>query len=134
MLFSEATTKYLEDRKKRLRQNTIEGYICTLNKHVLPAFGAEEICDITDQEVQDWVDGIPTYGAARKAYKTFRQVYRWIIKKEQIQIWDVTQSIELPKEPIKKRETLTAKQEAKMLQGIIGQDWEPVILMAAATT
>lgn len=132
ILFSEATAKYLEDREKRLRKNTIEGYVCTLNKHVLSAFGDKNIEDITNQEVQNWVDNIPTYGAARKAYKTFRQVYRWIMKKEQMQIWDVTQSIELPKEPIKKKETLTAKQEVKMLQGIIGQDWEPVILMAAA--
>ena len=76
MLFNEAATKYLEDREKRLRRNTIEGYICTLNKHVLPAFGDKEVKEITNQEVQDRVDNISTYGAARKAYKKFRQVYR----------------------------------------------------------
>lgn len=56
MLFQEATDRYLQDRTKRLRKNTIEGYICTLHKHVLPAFGKKDIEDITNKEVQDWVD------------------------------------------------------------------------------
>ena len=131
MLFSEATVMYLEDKSKRLRANTISGYKCALNKHVLPMFEDIEVEEITHDEVQEWVDRIPTYGAAQKAYKTFRQVYRWIIAKEQLKIWDVTQGIELPKTPIIQRETLNSKEEIQMLEGIIDQPWEAVILLEA---
>ena len=81
MLLSDAVDEYLEDKAKRLRGNTLEGYISALRRHVLPAFGSREVEEITHDEVQAWVDSIPTYGAAGKAYKTLRQVYRWVVRK-----------------------------------------------------
>ena len=100
MRFSDAVDEYLADKAKRLRGNTMEGYVSALRRHVLPAFGGREVEEITHDEVQEWVDSIPTYGAAGKAYKTLRQVYRWVVRKHQMRIWDVTQGIELPEAPV----------------------------------
>lgn len=39
MLFSEAATEYMADKRKRLRATTLEGYESALRCHVLPAWG-----------------------------------------------------------------------------------------------
>lgn len=132
MLFSDAVEIYLEDKVKRVRGNTMEGYLSALRRHVLPAFGSREVEEITHDEVQEWVDSIPTYGAAGKAYKTFRQVYRWIVRQKQMRIWDVTQGIELPEAPVVRRPTVTVAEEQRTLRGIVGQAWEAVVLLEAA--
>lgn len=66
MRFSYAVDEYLADKAKRLRGNTMEGYVSALRRHVLPVFGGREVEEITHDEVQEWVDSIPTYGAAER--------------------------------------------------------------------
>lgn len=132
MLFSEAVEMYWADKSKRLRGNTLEGYASAIRRHLMPAWAGREVEGITHDEVQEWVDSIPTYGAAAKAYKTFRQIYRWIVRKEQLRIWDVTQGIELPQAPVARRDALTAAEERETLRGIVGHPWEAVVLLAAA--
>ena len=134
MLFSTAVELYMEDKSKRLRPNTLDGYRSALGRHVLPKFGGREIGEITFDDVQSWVDGdafdgIP--GAACKAFKTFRQVYRWILRKLQLRIYDVTQGVTLPSYERRERRVLTAPQERTMLRGIMGQEWEAVVLLSA---
>ena len=132
MLFDEAVREYWEDKSRRLRGNTLEGYASAIRRHLMPAWAGRELESITHDEVQAWVDSIPTYGAAEKAYKTFRQIYRWTIRKEQLRIWDVTQGVELPEAPVVRRPTLTAAEERATLRGIVGQEWEAVVLVQAA--
>ena len=132
MLFSEAVDIYWKDKSKRLRGNTLEGYASAIRCHLMPAWSEREVETITHDEVQAWVDSIPTYGAAQKAFKTFRQVYRWIVRKEQLRIWDVTQGVELPQAPVVRRPTVTAAEERRTLRGIVGQPWEAVVLLEAA--
>ena len=64
MLFSEAAKMYMDDKRKRLRATTLEGYESALRCHVLPAWGAREIEGITFEELQEWVDGFALPGAA----------------------------------------------------------------------
>lgn len=132
MLFSDAVDAYWADKSKRLRGNTLEGYASALRRHVLPAWGDREVESITHDEVQAWVDSLPSYGSAQKAYKTFRQVYRWTVRRVQLRIWDVTQGIELPQAPVVRRPTVTAAEEQRTLRGIVGQPWEAVVLLEAA--
>lgn len=132
MLFDTAVDLYWADKSRRLRGNTLEGYASAIRRHLMPAWSGRELESITHDEVQAWVDSIPTYGAAQKAYKTFRQIYRWIVRKEQLRIWDVTQGIELPQAPVARRDALTAAEERETLRGIVGQPWEAVVLLAAA--
>lgn len=131
MRLYEVVDRYWEDKSRRLRGNTLEGYLSALRAHVLPALGEREVSEITHEEVQEWVDSIPSPGAAEKAYKTFRQVYRWAIRRLGLRVWDVTQGVELPARPVARKEPLTAAQEAETLRGIWGQPWEAVVLLQA---
>ena len=132
MRFETAVEMYWSDKSKRLRGNTLEGYASAIRRHLMPAWKGRKLESITHDEVQAWVDGLPSYGAAQKAFKTFRQIYRWIVRKEQLRIWDVTQGIELPPAPVVRRDTLTAAEERETLRGIVGQAWEAVVLLGAA--
>lgn len=132
MLISEAAEAYLADRRARLRAVTVEGYESAVRRHVVPALGALDVEDITFEAVQAWVDSIPTYGAAHKAFKTFRQLYRWTIRRRQLRIWDVTQGIELPAAPPVRRETLTPAEEAAMLAAVEGDAAEAPAVLGAA--
>lgn len=132
MLFSEAAELYMSDKSKRLRGTTLEGYESALRCHLLPMWGARHVEEITFEELQAWVDGFAKPGAAEKAYKTFRQVYRWVLRRRQLRIWDVTQGIELPKKPPVRRPTLTADEERETLRGIVGQPFEAAVLLGAA--
>lgn len=132
MLFDEAVTAYWKDKSRRLRGNTLEGYASAINRHLMPAWSGREIEGISHDEVQAWVDSMPSYGAAQKAFKTFRQIYRWTLRRAQLRIWDVTQGTELPEAPVVRRDTLTAAEERETLRGIVDQPWEAVVLLAAA--
>lgn len=129
MLFSTATTEYMEDKGKRLRATTLEGYASAIRCHLMPQLGGREIETITFEQVQDWVDRFDLPGAAEKAYKTFRQIYRWVLRRHQLRIWDVTQGVELPKKPTVHRPTLTAEQERVTLKAIVGQPFEASVLL-----
>lgn len=98
----------------------------------MPMWGKREIETISFEEVQDWVDSFTLPGAAEKAYKTFRQIYRWVLRRHQLRIWDVTQGVELPKKPTVRRPTLTAEQERTTLKAIVGQPFEAAVLLGAA--
>ena len=132
MLFDDAVRAYLDDKARRLRGNTLEGYVSALRRHVMPEFSGRELESVTHDEVQTWVDSIPTYGAAEKAFKTFRQVYRWALRRYQLRVWDVTQGVELPAKPVVRRPVLTADEERATLRGVMGQPWEAVVLCEAA--
>ena len=132
MLFEEAVAEYMDDKSRRLRGNTIEGYASAIRRHLMPAWKGREVEAITHDEVQAWVDSMPSYGAAGKAFKTLRQVIRWTIRRHQLRIWDVTQGIDLPERPIVRRPVLDAPEERLMLRGIAGQEWEAVVLLEAA--
>lgn len=132
MLFSEAATEYMADKRKRLRATTLEGYESATRCHLLPRWGEREIETITFEQVQDWVDGFDLPGAAEKAYKTFRQVYRWVLRRHQLRIWDVTQGVELPNRPAARRPTLTVEQERTTLRAIVGQPFEAAVVLGVA--
>ena len=42
MLFDDAVSEYVDDKSRRLRGNTMEGYLSALRRHVLPAFAGRE--------------------------------------------------------------------------------------------
>ena len=110
----------------------MEGYASAIRCHLMPAWEGREVESITHDELQCWVDSIELPGAAEKAFKTFRQIYRWIVRKAQLRIWDVTQGVELPDKPVVRRPVLTADEERATLRGVMGQPWEAVVLCEAA--
>lgn len=132
MLFETAVEMYMTDRAKRLRATTLEGYESAIRKHIAPAWTGREVESITHEELQSWVDSIELPGAADKAFKTFRQIYRWTIRKHQLRIWDVTQGIELPRHRPEKRARMTPEELREMLRAIEGTVVEAVGIAIAA--
>lgn len=124
--------RYLEAKGRKCRMNTLDGYVSGLRCHVLPKWGTRELESIKRREVQEWVDSIPTPGAAQKALKCLRQVIRWAIRTYDLEIFDATQGVELPERPVYRRESMDAREEAALLRAAVGQPWEAVLLCAAA--
>ncbi len=132
VLISEACSAYMEAKSKRLRQTTLDGYVSGLRCHVLPMWGGRELESIRRREVQEWVDSIPTPGAAEKALKCLRQVMRWAIRTYDLEIFDPTQGVELPAKPVYRRESMDAREEASVLRAAVGQPWEAVCATSPA--
>jgi integrase len=132
MLFDEAVYLYLDDKqngRKPLRPNTLEGYLSAINCHLMPKWSGREIESITCDELQEWVDGFEKPGAAKKAFGTFRQIYRWHLREHRIRIWDETQAVELPTAPRRKPAALTPKQANQAMRDMRGKEWEPCALI-----
>lgn len=132
MLFEVAVSEYMADKRKRLRASTVEGYKSAVNLHLIPRWSGVQLESITPEELQAWVDGFALPGAAEKAFKTFRQIFRWVVRRHQLRIWDVTQGVELPEKPTVRRPTLTAAEEREMLRAIVGQPFEAAVLLGAS--
>lgn len=129
MLFESACDMYITDRRKRLRMNTIEGYESAIRCHLLPRWSGREIESISDTELQDWADGFELPGAAEKAFKTFRQVIRWSMRKLRLRMYDPTMAgIELPKKQPYRPKVLDAAGERSYLRALYGHECEAVAI------
>lgn len=132
MQFEQAIYEYLEDKqngRKPLRPNTLEGYMSAIKCHLMPQWSGCEMESITCDEMQAWVDGFERVGAARKAFNTLRQIYRWYLRAYKVRIWDETQAVELPSAPRRKPRALTAKQANAAMRDMRGEEWEPCALI-----
>lgn len=114
------------------RRNALDGHISAIRRHVPPKRGERELADIRRKEVREWVDSIAAAGAAAKALKMPRQVFRRAIKQFELEISDPTRGVEPPVRPIYRREAMTAKEIAYMLREAVGKPWEADIILAAA--
>lgn len=134
MLVCEACEMYIEGKRARLTAETLAGYESAIRAHVILRWGSTALGDVTCEGLQSWVDssfdGSP--GAAEKAFKTFRQVWRWAVRMRGLRLWDVTQGVELPRKPAYRPRSLTAAELFRLLRGIVGEEWEAVVLLQAA--
>lgn len=132
MLFTEACYLYVEAKsegRKKVRPNTLEGYLSAIRCHLLPKWSGREMESITADELQGWVDSFERPGAARKAFNTFRQIHRWYLRTYRVRIYDETQGVELPTAPRRKPVALTAKQAKEALRDMRGEAFEPAALV-----
>lgn len=130
MLFENAAAEYMTEKRRTRRANTVEGYESALRCHVLPRWGECEIEGITPEDVQAWVDGFELPGAAKKAYKTLRQVLRWAIRRYRMRIWLATEGVELPRMRAYRPKVLDGQGVARFLRGIWGAPEEAVAICA----
>ncbi len=132
MLFEEAVYHYIEDKsegRKRVRPNTLEGYLSAIKCHLMPQWAGREVESITADEMQAWVDSFEKPGSASKAFKTMRQIVRWYLKRFRVRIYDETQGVELPRAARKRPNALTAKQAKQAMLDMRGEVWEPCALI-----
>lgn len=132
MLFDECVYLYVEAKtegRKPVRPNTLEGYMSAIRCHLMPKWAGRDIESITAAELQAWVDGFSLAGAARKAFATFRQIYRWHLRAHAVRIYDETQGVELPTKPRRRPNALSAKQAKQSLREMRGEPFEPCALI-----
>ncbi len=132
MLFEQAAYLYIQDKtegRKPVRPNTLEGYLSAIKCHLMPRWCGTEIEQITADQLQAWLDSFERAGAAHKALKTFRQIFRWYLRKFRVQIVDPTQYVELPRVVRRQPNALTAKQAKQALRDMRGQQWEACALI-----
>lgn len=129
MLFEDAARAYMDDRGRRLRACTLEGYESAMRRHLHPRWDGVELEAITPEDLQVWVDGFELPGAATKAYKTLRQVVRWAIRKLGVRMYDpTTAGVELPRrEPYRPR-VMDAAQVRSYLRALWGHECEAVAI------
>ena len=61
---------------ERLREVTRVGYESAWRCHVEPVFGSMELADIGVDDIELWLSGFASPGAARKAWAVLRQMLR----------------------------------------------------------
>ena len=61
---------------ERLREVTRVGYESAWRCHVEPVFGSMELADIGVDDIELWLSGFASPGAARKAWAVLRQMCR----------------------------------------------------------
>lgn len=120
---------YLPEKARKRRASTVAGYDSSVRLHVLPRWGAYGIEEIDPDELQAWVDSFDLPGAAEKAFKCFRQIIRWWIKKKRLHIPDPTVYIELPEKPHYTPQTLDAEELVEFQRGFWGHELEAFVLI-----
>lgn len=131
MLFSEAADLYMSEKRRTRRANTVEGYESALRRHVLPRWGACELEEIGHDDIQGWVRGFALPGAARKAFKTLRQVLRWAVRRLGVRMWLPTEGVELPRRGWYRPNVLDAGQLRELQRGMWGHPLEALVLLAS---
>lgn len=129
MKVAEAASRYMDDKRDRLRACTLAGYESALALHVLPRWGELELEAITPEDVQSWIDSFKLPGAAEKAYKTLRQVIRWAIRRLGVRMYDPTATgVELPHKAAHRPRTMEAGQVRDYLRALWGHECEAVAI------
>ena len=113
---------------ERLREVTRVGYESAWRCHVEPVFGSMELADIGVDDIELWLSGFASPGAARKAWAVLRQMLR---KREvgYLEV-DVTRlEIDLPAKPLYVPRLLTIGQTRRQLQGFYGHALEAWLIV-----
>ena len=132
MLFGDAAREYMEEKSRRLRASTIEGYASALRRHVLPRWAGCEVEEVDPDELQRWVDGFELAGAAEKAFKTLRQVVRWYMRRHRVRVYDPTVGIELPRKAPYRPAVMDARGVRSYLRALWGSECEAVAICSVA--
>lgn len=123
---------YMPTKRKRLRENTLEGYESAFKCHVIPRWGAYEISAIERDDIQEWMDNFPTAGAAWKAFKSLRQVIRWAIYKFKMLVIDPTVGVEKPRKAPYFPKVLTAPSLRKRIDGFKNYPHEATVIIQSS--
>ncbi len=125
---------YKPEKNARRRANTTRGYWSSIDLHVIPRWDELTIPEITQDDVQEWVDSFPpdNPGGCEKAYKCLRQIINWAINKWGLYVANPTKGIELPRKPLYKPEVLTSRRLKRLIRGCIGAPHEATLIVSAA--
>lgn len=130
------TDHYLPEKAARRRANTVEGYVSSVELHVLPRWGELTIPELDRDDIQNWVDELTQTdagpGGAWKSYKCLRQIVNWAIDKWLLMVGNATRGIEKPRSPIYHAPTLTSRRLTRLVKGLEGFEFAPTIIIQSA--
>lgn len=83
--------------KQNISENTLETYIYTFDKHIKDTLGKEELDDITQQDIQSFVDSQEGSSASvRKRYYLLKNIFDYAEKRKHVKK-SPCNNVELPK-------------------------------------
>lgn len=88
--------KYYWPSKAHLAPSTLAGYRSDWENHVLPRWGAVELCDIKAVDIEVWLSGM-THGQASNALGCLRRMMRKAEAWDMVVVDPTRKSIELPR-------------------------------------
>ncbi|WEV72160.1 site-specific integrase [Bifidobacterium sp. ESL0790] len=106
-----------------LRECTMVGYESALRLHILPVFGEMKLDDIDVQGVEAWIAGMPSRGAARKAWSVLRSILRKAVRWGDLER-DITLRVQSPKRCNYHPAVLNSHQIRTLLQGFYNHPLE----------
>lgn len=112
-----------------LRECTMVGYESAYRRHIGPRFGFVDMADITVADVESWLAGIQSPGAARKAWAVLRAMLRKALRFGVLDV-DITLRVQSPKQPYYRAPVLDARQIRTLLQGFYGHQLEAWLICA----
>lgn len=122
---------YLNTRATKIRSNTLQGYLSTIRKHILPYFGDTDIDDIDVPEIEEWLDGFHQSGAAIKAYAVLRMLLNTADDYGFMHVRSpTTRRIRLPKRYPPERKVLTRSEVQLLIDGLRGTVVEAVVILS----
>lgn len=122
---------YMKKSVIGLRESTIAGYKSSIDLYIIPAFGDKDFNEITVLDIESWLLTIEKDGAARKAYKTMRQIIRKAIDYDVYDGKDpTTRHIRVPKNPKKQPVILNGNEVKRLLNGFKDHYLEPIVICA----
>lgn len=117
-----------------LSPSTVQGYESSYHLHVEPQWADWEMHEIRVRHINTWLATafIDNPGGAEKAYKVLRQILRSAMADECYPddvVDPTTRGVRLPKKPWRgEPQHLTPKEVKKLLLGVQGWEYEPVVV------
>lgn len=113
-----------------LRECTLIGYRSALDRYILPEFGDVELDEVSAERIELWIAGVPSEGAARKAWAVFRSILRKAMRWGLLER-DPTIQVRPLKRTDYQPEVLDAGQIRQLLQGFYGHPLEAWLICSA---
>lgn len=113
MRFEEVAAKWLAASQHDLKPKTLAGYEWTLNKKLLPEWGAVKVGTIDLEGVQDWVNRVAkewSPSGVAGAYRVLRLVLGYAVELKRIRANPCNRSVKLPEVVKREKDFLTVEQ------------------------
>lgn len=123
--------RYLPYCERTLRECTLVGYESAWRLHIEPTLGRMDMADITVETVDSWIAGLPSPGAARKAWALLRGMLRKAVRWGLVDVDVTRREIHLPQRRRYEPRLLTVGETRTLLRGVYGSDIEAWLLCAA---
>jgi len=132
---------FVETRYRKLilplrKRTTRHGYEVILEHHILPEFGSRQLTEVTEEDVQGFINRKAASGLAWNTVKNITSVlsavYAAAVKYSYLKMNPV-RSAELSQEPVRIQPRLPSDEELQQLQDALGEPYRTMVWLVCAT-